>query len=328
MGFKKRSGAVAFVSTILATALLAACSGSGGSPDPLPADEDNSVLPIRIGYSAGPSTLPIIVAELEGFYEKHGLDAEISTVTPGPTAMQGLGRQYDVLQTSTQSVFEAAEQGLDIQIVTGMGNSTKELNAFPVFTNDESVQSWADLEGKVFGVPSLPGFATTTTLFLAGKEGADPDLIETPIVPWDTQSDQLQAGQVDAVWSVIPFSFLLESQGYRVLGDPTLEATGVDELVASVTATPTAFADSNLEALTRLKAALLEAEQWVTDNPDEAKAVVIDVLGLPEKLIMDNPVQGTRIDLGPADVSPMFVVYDELGMLQNLPPMEDLFVKF
>ncbi|GAA5035565.1 ABC transporter substrate-binding protein [Microbacterium fluvii] len=327
ISFKRVRAAGGVAALALAVTALVGCSSSEAAPpsDEVGADE---VLPIRVGYSQGPSTLPIIIAEKNGIFADHGLDFTGTIVTPGPTAMQGLGKQYDVLQTSTQAVFEAADQGLDIAFVTGMGNSTTELPAFPVYVGDASISTWGDLGGKVFGVPSLTGFATTTALFLAEKEGADPASIETPVVPWDTQADQLAAGQVDAVWTVIPYSFLMNSKGFTLLGDPTLQATGVDELVASVTAAPGDFAEKNPETLSRFKAALEEAAQWVADNEDEAKQVVVDVLGLPEQLIMSNPMQSYKIDLAPADLEPMFVVYDQLDMLQDLPELDELFAKF
>lgn len=324
----KRRGALGGLAVAaLMVGALTACS-TGGSAAPPAGGDDDEVIPIRVAYSVGPSTLPIIVGELEGFFEDHGLDFTGTQISPGPAAIQGLGRQYDVLQTSTQSVLESADQGLDILFVTGMGNSTKELPAFPVFVADDSIDSWGDLAGTKYGVPSITAFATTTTLFLAEQDGAAPGSIETPIVPWDTQADQLKAGQVDAVWTVNPFSFVLDAQGYKTIGDPTLEATGADELVASVTAATGPYASENPEALKRFKAALMDAAQWVVDNPDDAKRVIIDELGLPEDLIMNSPQQLFKIDLKPADIEPMFVVYDELGMLQDLPALDSMFAKF
>lgn len=309
---------------------MAACAAPAAVPATAPSAgataEALDPITVRFSYNVGTSTLPIVVADRLGLWEEGGVDFVGTEITPGPAGIASLGQQSDVLQTTQQSAFEAVDKGLDLMIFAGVGNSNAAIPSFPVFTNDKNITSFADLSGKTVGVPSLTGFATTAMTHLIDKEGGDSSSVELVVVPWDTQADQLKADRVSAVWSITPHAINLEEQGYFPLGDPTLLATGEDEMLASVLVSTADYAAKNPEALRRVKAVMNTAVQWIADNDDEAKEILMDWIGLPENLVVGHPLTNWKIDITAADLEPMKALYAELGMLANLPPMKDIIV--
>ncbi|MHA6669373.1 ABC transporter substrate-binding protein [Homoserinimonas sp. A447] len=306
---------------------LAACASSEPTPAANPGTEtEQELITVRLSYNVGTSTLPIVVADRLGMWEENGIDFVGTEITPGPAGIASLGQQSDVLQTTQQSSFEAVEKGLPLRIFAGVGNSTTELPSFPVFTNDKSVKDFGDLSGTTLGVPSLTGFATTAMDYMIDKQGGDSAKTPKVVVPWETQADQLKANQVSAVWSITPHAVNLEKQGYKALGDPTLLATGQDELLASVLVTTADYAEANPEALRRVKATMIEAVQWVKDNDAEAKDMLMDWIGLSKDLVVGHPLTNWKIDITADDLAPMQRLYAELGMLPNLPPMKEILV--
>lgn len=316
--------AVGMAGLALATGLVA-CSSSGTAPASGSSDGgggSDEPTTIRLDFNVGTSTLPIVVADEQGFFEDHGVNVELHEIAPGPAGMAALGQQSDVLQTTPQTVFEAAEKGLGLKIFAGMGNSTSDQPSFPVFTNDDSVDDFGDLAGKPVGVPSLTGFATLALQQIVEDEGGSGAELVT--IPWDTQADQLAANRVAAVWSINPHAANLEDQGNENLGDPTLIATDRDELVASILVTTDAFAESNPEALSGMVEALDDAVAWITANDDDAKQLIVDWIGIPEELVVGKPMTQFKIDITEGDLEPPFAVYDKLGMFGNVT-VSDLF---
>ncbi|UNK45639.1 ABC transporter substrate-binding protein [Arthrobacter sulfonylureivorans] len=304
---------------------LTACATEANSQTNQGSSSDSDAITVRFQYNVGSSTLPIVVADRLGFWEENGIDFQGTEITPGPAGIAALGSQSDVLQTTQQTLFEAAEKGRDLKIFAGMGLSTTEVPAFPVFTNGDA-DNFADLTGEVVGVPGLTSFPTTALKYVADKEGGDSSQIEMVVVPWDTQADQLKADRVAAVWSIQPHAINLAKQGYKMLGDPTLLATDRDEMLASVVATTAEYADKNPEALKRIKAALNDAKDWIEGNDAEAKEIMIDWIGLPEELVVGHPLTAVKIDITVEDLEPMKSIYKDLGLFANLPPLEEIYV--
>lgn len=308
--------------TALATLLvgsLTAC-GSGEESGGQPGDT------LRLAYHEGLSTLPIRIAIENGYFEARDVDIEVTAVKPSPSTIAGMGKQYDMIQIPPDSIFVAVDKGMDLKFVTGLGTSTHEVPAFPVYTKDESITTWADLEGKKFGEPLALSFASNALRYQVAREGGDPKSIKASQVGWDVALDQLNSGRVDFVWSVLPLSTAF--QGLNYLGDPTLDATGLDELVASVTAVTGEFAKNNPDALANFKKALLDAVEWIGANEDEAKERAVAWLKMPEALIVGHPLQNYKIDISAADLEPMLPILKSGGVfdVDGMKPLESYFV--
>lgn len=313
-------GALALAGTLVACAGASAPEGSGGDTD-APAE----MTTVRLEYNVGTSTLPIVVADRQGFFADHGVDFKGTEIAPGPAGMAALAQgQSDVLQTTFQTVLEAADQGLDLKAFTGMGLSTTDQPSFPVFTNDESVSDFGDLSGKTVGVPALTSFATSALEYLVAQEGGEAPA-ELVVVPWDTQADQLGANRVAAVWSINPHARNLSSLGFDMIGDPTLIVTDQQQMVASLLVTTGDFAAAHPEALAGIAAALTDAVEWIAANDDDAKQLLIEWIGLPENLVIGYPMTQFQIELSEADLSPEFTFHNELGKFTNLK-LSDLYV--
>jgi sulfonate transport system substrate-binding protein len=138
--------AIALLAVLLAAGLLAACtpasapssatapasSTAGGSAPaadgpapvstPTAAAAEPAIVPIKISYTVpGGIYTPLYVAETEGIYRKHGLDAELLLGGTGARTAQALVGG-DVQFASTGSLTVSILQGSELVYVAGSAN--------------------------------------------------------------------------------------------------------------------------------------------------------------------------------------------------------------
>src|SRR5262249_19184375 len=105
---------------------------------------------IPIGY--GPSTVwvPAFVANDQGVFAKHGIDASLTLIPVGSNQPPAL--IADSIQVSGMNptiLLLADEGGADIQVIAGADEYTKDdTNGGLMVRNGETVRALADLRGK------------------------------------------------------------------------------------------------------------------------------------------------------------------------------------
>src|SRR4051794_18004546 len=161
--------AAALLAMLLAAAVLAACAPASAPPaapapappaggsapvvggpapgsTPTAAAAEPPIVPIKISYTVpGGIYTPLYVAETEGIYRKHGLDAELLLGGTGARTAQALVGG-DVQFASTGSLTVSILQGSELVYVAGSANYfVSSIYAGPEYTRME------DLRGKTVG---------------------------------------------------------------------------------------------------------------------------------------------------------------------------------
>ena len=172
---------------------------------------------VRIAYpSTSYSTMPIVVARREGFFNQEGLNAQLIQIRPniGITALVN----GEVEFTTTQgSVVRAAARGIPIKSVAIIADrAVYFLVARPAFS------SMASLKGKtkpIIGVNSLGGSVHMITKEILAHHGLNPDKDVVIIVSGDNQTSlqAAQLGRIDATLVPIPWQTQARKLGLRVL---------------------------------------------------------------------------------------------------------------
>ncbi len=172
---------------------------------------------VRIAYpSTSYSTIPIVIARREGFYNQEGLNTELVRIQPniGITALVNGEVEF---ATTQGSVVRAAAKGIPLKSVAIIADRpVYYLVARPAFT------SMASLKGKnkpIIGINSLGGSVHMITKELLAHFGLSPDRDVAIIVSGDNQTSlqAVQLGRIDATLIPIPWQTQAKKLGLKVL---------------------------------------------------------------------------------------------------------------
>lgn len=256
--------------------VLAACGGEEidgaetGGDGAEEAAGDGELTTIRIAHNSNAANLSAQVADEQGFFADHGLQAEFTIVENIATVPAAMGQSFDIAQATATSLLTASAEGIEVvQVASATMDTEDNPTASVIVGADSGITSVEQLEGATLG-----GLTENGTLHIATQKwmqdsGVDLDTVEFVQVDGPNHADQLGAGRIDAVESVAPFSStVLELEGVENLGDPYLEMA--EELSALVFIANTDWAQDNTEVIEDYIAALNDAITFIGENEAEA----------------------------------------------------------
>jgi NitT/TauT family transport system substrate-binding protein len=188
-----------------------------------------------------------------------------------PSGVAALGGLFDdEVDLATGSEFAFVGEVLSQQDICTIGAINRSSSEYLVGRIDRGINDIADLEGKTIGVPlgSRPEFALDRFLYLRGIEASVATLVDVPV---NQSVDALVSGKVDAVAAWQPYINRIREQ----MGDQVV-AWSVQEDQPSYTLAMCRgeWAVENGDLIARFLKALVMAESYVADHPDEARAFV------------------------------------------------------
>lgn len=309
----------------VATEAPATTDATAGTDAAEPAAEP---VELRLAYVQGFGSLPVHVAQVNGFFEQHGLVVEETPGNEMPLWVQALDAQYDIVLSIPSIQMGSMVAGIDSVVVSGLVRSTDEAPNIPLMTADEEIQTWGDLAGKRVGVLNLAGTIAESILFLVEHEGADPNDVTLVPTPFPAMQDSLEAGLIDAATLAIPFDAALAASGdYRNMGEPVVAAaeviTGQTDPVNAYFIASREYAEANPDVIERFRAALDEAIAWVLDHDAESRDLLVSWLGLPPEVAAaaNIPVYSTEVSVADFDVFYQLAV--DRGSLIGEPDLEN-----
>ena len=176
---------------------------------------------ITVGVAAmSPRTIPLLVAQEQGLFAKHGIDARIVLIKGAPTLVASLiSGDIDVGYTGGTAVLGAASQGLYLRILSSVSSKlTHTMVAAPNFKTAEQ------LRGKRFGIQSIGGSTWMHTILGLEHIGLDVkrDNISLLVIGDSVLIGQsLEAGRIDAAVLDGALVRRLKSKGFSVVVDLT-----------------------------------------------------------------------------------------------------------
>jgi ABC-type nitrate/sulfonate/bicarbonate transport system substrate-binding protein len=222
-------------------------------------------LNLRYGqaYSAARSifSLPVAIAEREGFFAREGLHVQILQPIPGGADHQIAALHndgVDLTHVATPFLIRAALAGSDaVAVAAEFKNPIYSVIAKP------EIRSFSDLKGKLLGLADEYGTITLSIRKLMALHGLPRGqfgfrTIEGTSGRWAC----LRRGDCDAVVLGQPQDLISMEQGFRMLGAST---EAVPELLYTVTAARRSWAEANKEAVVRYVRALAAAFTFIRD---------------------------------------------------------------
>lgn len=247
--------------------------------------QDDDAPTLEIGVLPVLNTLPLYVAQSEGFYEEEGVNVEL---LPFASARD---------QQIAVQVGEIDGLNTDLAVLTGLVANEFELRAVrsepinePYFSilaaPDSGIESLDDLRGVPIAISenTIIEYLTTELLTNAGFSAEDIVYEEVPAIP--VRLELLGSGAVQAATLPEPLTTLAANlQGATVLASDD-EAAFVPTVLAFTTET----LDANPEAITAFLRAYERAVEAINTDGEAYRDVMNENIRIPEPLQATYPI--------------------------------------
>lgn len=288
---------------LVITMLLAGCGQSSDSDGAASsADPSSDVLTVNWGGPKNLCLLPII-AERMGYFSDEGVDARPNYLQTGKIAMDAVvSGDIDIgIIVDTNIAFVGFQEGAGVSVVA---SAMEKFDDAIVARTDMGINEPKDIEGKQLAILTGTTSHRFADLFI-DFYGLDRSTIEfVNLSPPSIQASLIQG--------VIPAGSIWQPYGYNVEQAVAGGRTGSEGAGAiqfndrdiykayALVAARQQFVRENGGALDRYLRALIRAEEFVADNPDEAIAIFGEELSIEADVLRtfwDDYVPTVKLDM-------------------------------
>ncbi|MGV3467590.1 ABC transporter substrate-binding protein [Limnobacter sp.] len=236
--------------------------------------------PLRIGVSETLLSLPLYVAEAEGFFQKRGVNVEFVNCVGGNRCVKNMLEGQTELATATELpvVFNSFIRS-DFAILTSFVSVANDLKV--VARTEAKITEPGKLRDKTLGY--VKGGASQYVLDLVlVYNGIDPDTVKLKAITPETALTALANKEVDALCIWEPFASRIELElgtDVQLVPIPKLytETFNLIAMQSTIKARP--------QELERIVQALKDSTQFIQTHPEKAKALAAKRLRVPMTLI-------------------------------------------
>ncbi len=236
--------------------------------------------PLVVAVSRTPLSLPLYVAEAQGFFAKEGLQPRFTECVGGARCMRLLlDAKADVATISDTPIMFGAFKSRDFVVFATMVTTTDDVKL--IARRDSDISRAAHLAGKTVGVVRGSASHYFLDVFLL-LHGIDPKAVHVVPLPPEGMREALAAGTVDAVSAWEPFAHeILRTAGDSVVALPN---PGLYRETFNLVARRSiaGVRDADLAALLR---AVERAQDFIRNEPQQAQAILRARLGVDEDFV-------------------------------------------
>lgn len=255
---------------------------------------------------------PLWVADSEGFFAVENLDINFAPSADENALFQALvDGEADVAVVSTSSaVRRAMFDGDQLEFITYLdgtqGGRDERRGTMSLVAATRSVARGCDLEGKRVGVDSEYSLGAVALREMMKRGGCDPLALDLVIGDSITHLQELQAGTLDAVAMLDPYTSRASRDGFEIVANLDDElCPDYGRCPISMVVAARDWAEANPEIVKRFQASIDEAMFWIRQNelayraelvsccaltPDDASEIVVpDFVGERRQLKGDLP---------------------------------------
>jgi len=264
---------------ILSFTLILALAGCAAVTPQTPAEAGTTLTKVRIGTQPWIGYGPWWIAQEQGLFAKHGIEAElIDFVTDTEVNAAFASGNMDVANVATHTAIKLFANGVDLRVVL-VEDASYEADAILA---PSSIASIADLAGKTVAFEEGSTSDLLLNYALAEAGMSINDIVAAPMPAADAGA-ALIAGQVDVAVTYEPYI----SEAINQNPDIQKLYTGAADpgLISDVLIARTAFAAANPDAMKALMTIWDEAVAFLRANPSEGRAIIARAVGsAPEEL--------------------------------------------
>jgi NitT/TauT family transport system substrate-binding protein len=309
---------------------VASCGGdSGESAAPTQSGGEAEPVTLKVGVIPITDVAPLYLGVKQGFFEAEQLTIEPQLAEGGaaiiPSVMSG---DYQIGFSNTTSLIIAASKKLPVQIVSqGVLGGTSQEDAWDsvVVPEGSEVNAPADLEGKTVAVNTLNNIGPVTINNAMEKAGADYTKIKYVEVPFPDMGAALEAGRVDAAFTVEPAYSGAVAAGGRPLFSSYVE-TAPNLTVATYFASKQYIAEHG-EVVQRFKRAMEKSLEYAAQNEAEVRAVVGEYTQIPAEVTDKMHLPTWRADLNEPTIQTVSDLALKYGFIEEAPSLDELILR-
>lgn len=316
---------------VAATSLfLAGCSGgsiSGGSPAPTPDTTAGSAAGTKVTVGLFPSgaIAALELGKQKGFFTKHGLDVEFQLGQGSSAQLPAVSSgTMDFMIASPTTPLVAVTRGLDVKIVSGYTQNNPDAidDSTVVVAKDPAITRASDLTGKRVAVNALGSVGEIGIRAAVDKDGGDSTTIKFVQLGFNDVAAQLDAGQIDAGMTVVPFIRQITDDGGRVVSD-FIEETELGKAELVIVGGGALLKDRP-QVAEAFVAALDEALPYANEHPDEVRALLPELLGTPEDVASKIVFMNWSTALDEPSITRFSDLMVKYGLVEAGPKLEDV----
>ena len=278
----RRRGLSRRIVPVLAVAVLALIGAGFAFVLTAGGGRDTPATSLTIGPTSHQSSALVWVAEDRGYFRDAGLDVAVAPQPFGRVAAESLLAGDIDLAVSSDFVFVRQSTARpDLRVLA----SVAEIRIQEVVARqDHGIHVPADLRGKRIGVTmgSLAEFYLGRFLL---THGIDMNSVELVDFPPSEMAARLADGSIDATSTWQPHASRA-SQG--IGANAVLLSDGLDEPYYMLLLSTADWIDAHPDAAERVINALLRAEDFVRENPEDAQQILITRLGREPELVRES----------------------------------------
>ncbi|SDI01497.1 ABC transporter substrate-binding protein [Paenibacillus naphthalenovorans] len=287
--------------SVFTLALTAACSTSTtennatGAQTGAAGAKQTTPVKVRLAIdTAAGGSFQFRIAKEKGFFQKHGIEPEISNFAYGIDTVNALLiSQADTALAADYALVNSLGKG-DMTVVSALTRTNEQSAAKTLLFARDHINTPEDFKGKKLGVAKGTVYEYVWAKYL---EKNNIDEKEVTYVPYSTPDEaivSLQKGDMDAVWIggalVDKFKAI---KGVKALID--VSGSGVN--ISSYLLVDTAFVKNNPDAVSSVLKALDEGIRYIPDHKEETAEVAFKELKLPKDRVLED-LQSTNYTLG------------------------------
>jgi ABC-type nitrate/sulfonate/bicarbonate transport system substrate-binding protein len=224
--------------------------------------------------------------------EKHGFEVELVDFARYSDIMLALQKkQIDSGGIGYASLPSIIEQNLDnVRVIAGNMVGAVDM----IIRTGVKVETWKDYEGKKIAVPSN-SLAEHHVRVNATEHGYDINKVEIiKMVPGPAALIALKQGEIDGISAWEPWIAQAVVQGIGYVPKIRVFDNSIGP-INGVVATSREFAERNRDLTVRFLRALLEANAWLTANPEEHARLALASMSI-ERAVALKAIENFRYD--------------------------------
>ncbi len=311
-------------------ALAAGCGGDGeDEPTGGQAPEQAEAVTLKVGVIPITDVAPLYLGVKKGFFKEENLTIEPQLAEGGAAIIPSvLSGDYQIGFSNTTSLVIAASKKLPVQIISqGVLAGTNQEDAWDaiVVPKGSDIKTAKDLEGKTVAVNTLNNIGPVTINNVMEKNGADYKKIKYVEVPFPDMGPALEAGRVDAAFTVEPaYSGAVAAGGTPIFS--SYVETEPNLTVATYFASKQYIAE-NGEVVQRFKRAMEKSLEYAATNEAEVRAVVGEYTQIPPEVIEKIHLPTWKADLNEPTIQTLSDLSVKYGFIEEAPSLDELILR-